>query len=153
LFVEIASSPTVRLSRLGGFSAELCYATGVTYPKPALFSARDIPDRLQQLLNGLLLVGNNHYVPIAANLYKKATADFYQIFQLSFNTQIINWTYYFIHRSFSNRCLYFCCFLNFYDLTTIAYTLNQYHVPVNELQNCVAKYAHLHFYLYRSSFL
>jgi LmbE family N-acetylglucosaminyl deacetylase len=40
---------------------------------------------------------------------------------------------------FHNLCIYFCCFLNFYDLTTLEYTLNQYHVPVNELQNCVVK--------------
>jgi hypothetical protein len=64
------------MSRLGDFSAELCFATGVTCPKPALFSARDNPGRLQPLLDGLLFDGNNHYVPIAANSYKKAAADF-----------------------------------------------------------------------------
>jgi len=41
-----------------------------------LFSARDSPGRLQPLLDGLLFDGNNHYVPIAANSYKKAAADF-----------------------------------------------------------------------------
>jgi hypothetical protein len=62
LFVEIASSPTVRLSRLGGFSAELCYATGVTYPKPALFSVRDIPGSAASRLLSLHILVCPHSV-------------------------------------------------------------------------------------------